>query len=64
MNGGNEGMERRKRAKEFGEKANKAVEVGGSSYPNTTLLIQDIIQQSSKMGVDMIPSPNLHSDEN
>ncbi|MFQ6655223.1 hypothetical protein Gotur_025880 [Gossypium turneri] len=46
MNEGNEGIDRRKRAKEFGEKANKAVEVGGSSYLNMTLLIQDIIQQS------------------
>ncbi|MBA0611255.1 hypothetical protein Godav_011955, partial [Gossypium davidsonii] len=32
MDEGNEGIERRKRAKEFGEKAKKAVEVGGSSY--------------------------------
>ncbi|XWS43519.1 hypothetical protein CRYUN_Cryun16bG0110800 [Craigia yunnanensis] len=45
----NEGIERRKRAKEFGEKAKKAVDVGGSSYLNMTLLIQDISQQSSKM---------------
>ncbi|KAG4161592.1 hypothetical protein ERO13_D01G065300v2 [Gossypium hirsutum] len=60
MNEGNEGIERRKRAKVFGEKANKAVEVGGSSYLNMTLLIQDIIQQSSKMGVDMIPTSHRH----
>ncbi|MBA0826739.1 hypothetical protein Goarm_011563 [Gossypium armourianum] len=49
---GNEGIERRKRAKEFGEKAKKAVEVGGSSYINMTLLVQDIIQQSSKICLD------------
>ncbi|KAE8717893.1 UDP-glycosyltransferase 73C2 [Hibiscus syriacus] len=49
MDEGDEGMERRKRAKEFGEKANKAVEFGGSSYCDITLLIQDIIQQSGKM---------------
>ncbi|KAK8563505.1 hypothetical protein V6N13_006291 [Hibiscus sabdariffa] len=49
MDEGNEGMERRKRAKEFGEMAKKAVEMGGSSYRNITLLIQDIIQQSHKM---------------
>ncbi|KAK8662085.1 hypothetical protein V6N13_091673 [Hibiscus sabdariffa] len=49
MDEGNEGMERRKRAKEFGDEAKKAVEIGGSSYSNITLLIQDIIQQSNKM---------------
>ncbi|GMJ02955.1 UDP-glucosyl transferase 73C1 [Hibiscus trionum] len=49
MDDGNEGMERRKRAKEFGEKAKKAVEVGGSSYLDMTLLIQDAIHQSQKM---------------
>ncbi|KAG4161591.1 hypothetical protein ERO13_D01G065250v2 [Gossypium hirsutum] len=50
----------RKRAKVFREKENKAIEVGGSSYLNMTLLIQDIIQQSSKMGVDMIPTSHRH----
>ncbi|GMI79971.1 don-glucosyltransferase 1, UDP-GLUCOSYL TRANSFERASE 73C5 [Hibiscus trionum] len=49
MDEGNEGIERRKRAKEFGDMAKKAVEMGGSSYCNITLLIQDIIQQSHKM---------------
>ncbi|EOY08011.1 Don-glucosyltransferase 1, putative [Theobroma cacao] len=48
MDEGKEATERRKRAKEFGEKAKKAVEVGGSSYVNMTLLIQDIMQQSHK----------------
>ncbi|KAK8476841.1 hypothetical protein V6N11_082611 [Hibiscus sabdariffa] len=49
MDDGNEGMERRRRAKEFGEKAKKAVEVGGSSYHDMSLLIQDAIHQSQKM---------------
>ncbi|XVE61621.1 hypothetical protein DITRI_Ditri06bG0055100 [Diplodiscus trichospermus] len=49
MDEGNEGIERRKRAKEFGKKAKKAVEVGGSSYLNMTLLIQDISEQSNKL---------------
>ncbi|GMI64799.1 don-glucosyltransferase 1, UDP-GLUCOSYL TRANSFERASE 73C5 [Hibiscus trionum] len=49
MDQGNEGVQRRKRAKEFGEKANKAVEIGGSSYCGITQLIQDIIQHSKKM---------------
>ncbi|KAK8563507.1 hypothetical protein V6N13_006289 [Hibiscus sabdariffa] len=49
MDDGNEGMERRRRAKEFGEKAKKAVEVGGSSYLEMTLLIQDAIHQSQNM---------------
>ncbi|KAK8475361.1 hypothetical protein V6N13_043056 [Hibiscus sabdariffa] len=49
MDDGNEGTERRKRAKEYGEMAKKAVEMGGSSYCNITLLIQDIIQQCRKM---------------
>ncbi|KAL4354341.1 hypothetical protein GQ457_06G009330 [Hibiscus cannabinus] len=44
-----EGMERRKGVKEFGEMAKKAVEMGGSSYRNITHLIQDIIQQSHNM---------------
>ncbi|KAK8563514.1 hypothetical protein V6N13_006284 [Hibiscus sabdariffa] len=49
MDDGNEGKERRRRAKEFGAKAKKAVEVGGSSYHDMTLLIQDAIHQSQKM---------------
>ncbi|MBA0755741.1 hypothetical protein Gogos_022137 [Gossypium gossypioides] len=49
MEQGNEGIEMRKRAKELGDEANKAVEVGGSSYMNITLLIQDILQQSQEM---------------
>ncbi|XP_039066120.1 UDP-glycosyltransferase 73C1-like [Hibiscus syriacus] len=46
MDEGDEGIERRKIAEKFGEKAKKAIEVGGSSYLNITSLIQDIIQQS------------------
>ncbi|KAE8717024.1 UDP-glycosyltransferase 73C5 [Hibiscus syriacus] len=49
MDEGDEGMERRQRAREFGEKAKKAVEVGGSSYRNITSLIHDVMQQSQKM---------------
>ncbi|KAA8518671.1 hypothetical protein F0562_016145 [Nyssa sinensis] len=41
------GEERRKRAREFGEMAKRAIEEGGSSYLNMTLLIQDIMQQAN-----------------
>ncbi|XP_059661054.1 UDP-glycosyltransferase 73C11-like [Cornus florida] len=43
---GKEGEERRKKAKELGEMANRAIEEGGSSQLNITMLIQDIIQQA------------------
>ncbi|GMJ11341.1 UDP-glucosyl transferase 73C1 [Hibiscus trionum] len=46
---GEEGEERRKRAKELGEMAKKAVEIGGSSYLNITRLIQDIRQRAYDM---------------
>ncbi|KAE8681190.1 putative UDP-glucosyltransferase [Hibiscus syriacus] len=49
MDEGEEGIERRKRAKEFGVMAKTAVDIEGSSYCNITLFIQDIIQQSQKM---------------
>ncbi|OMO81851.1 UDP-glucuronosyl/UDP-glucosyltransferase [Corchorus capsularis] len=49
MDQGNEGMERRKRAKEFRDKANKAVAVGGSSFRNLTKFIQDIKEQSQNI---------------
>lgn len=39
-----DGDERRKRAGELGEMAKRAVEEGGSSYLNVSLLIQDIMQ--------------------
>lgn len=43
---GEEGDKRRRKAKEFAERANKAVEEGGSSHFNMTLLIQDIVKQA------------------
>ncbi|KAE8692510.1 UDP-Glycosyltransferase superfamily protein [Hibiscus syriacus] len=52
MDEGDEGIERRKRAKEFGVMAKKAAEVGGSSYLNMTMIIQDIIHQTHKIGSD------------
>ncbi|KAI3522888.1 hypothetical protein L1887_00940 [Cichorium endivia] len=42
MEEGKEGEERRKRAKELGNMAHKAIEEGGSSHQNMTRLIQDI----------------------
>ncbi|XP_049355223.1 UDP-glycosyltransferase 73C4-like [Solanum verrucosum] len=38
---------RRKRAKELGEKAKRAMEEGGSSYLNLTQLIQDVTEQAN-----------------
>ncbi|KAB1221193.1 UDP-glycosyltransferase 73C3 [Morella rubra] len=46
MDVGEEREERRKRARELGEMAQKAVEDGGSSYVDMTLLIEDIMQQT------------------
>ncbi|WOL18928.1 hypothetical protein Cni_G27725 [Canna indica] len=40
MDGGEEGEERRRRAKELKEKAREAVEMGGSSFNNITLLME------------------------
>ncbi|KAA8516607.1 hypothetical protein F0562_016887 [Nyssa sinensis] len=51
MDGGEEGEERRRRARELGEKAKRAVE-GGSSHLNVTMLIQDIMQQANKIDRD------------
>ncbi|XVF07799.1 hypothetical protein REPUB_Repub06bG0170800 [Reevesia pubescens] len=45
MDEGEEGEERRKRARKLAKMAKKAVEEGGSSYLNITLLIEDIMQQ-------------------
>ncbi|XP_020089382.1 UDP-glycosyltransferase 73C3-like [Ananas comosus] len=42
MDEGEEGEERRTRARELGEKARRAMEEGGSSYENTKLLIREI----------------------
>ncbi|KAL0375004.1 UNVERIFIED_CONTAM: UDP-glycosyltransferase 73C3 [Sesamum radiatum] len=44
MDKGKEGSERRKRAQELGVMAKRSVEVGGSSYLNVTMLIQEIAQ--------------------
>ncbi|PSR98471.1 UDP-glycosyltransferase [Actinidia chinensis var. chinensis] len=44
------GEERRKRARELGEMAKRAVEEGGSSYLNVRLLIQDVMQQLKEKG--------------
>ncbi|XP_059646802.1 UDP-glycosyltransferase 73C3-like [Cornus florida] len=45
MDGGEEGQERRKRARELGKMANRALEEAGSSFLNMATLIQDIMQQ-------------------
>ncbi|XVE61617.1 hypothetical protein DITRI_Ditri06bG0054700 [Diplodiscus trichospermus] len=45
MNGGEEGEKRRIRAQELAQMARKAVEHGGSSYFNMSLLVQDILEQ-------------------
>ncbi|MFS8004274.1 putative trans-zeatin O-beta-D-glucosyltransferase [Helianthus anomalus] len=47
MEEGKEGEERRKRAKEIGKIANKAIEDGGSSHRNMTGLIEDIKNQAN-----------------
>ncbi|XP_058205841.1 UDP-glycosyltransferase 73C3-like [Rhododendron vialii] len=48
MRDGEEGGERRRRARELGEMAKKAVEEGGSSYLNMALLIDDVIQHANQ----------------
>ncbi|XP_058077124.1 UDP-glycosyltransferase 73C6-like [Magnolia sinica] len=48
MDEAEEGEERRKKAREFGEKARWAMEEGGSSYINMTHLIQDIMNHVLK----------------
>ncbi|XP_028789962.1 UDP-glycosyltransferase 73C2-like [Neltuma alba] len=47
MDEGEESGERRKRARELSEMAKRAVENGGSSHRNISLLIEDILQQAS-----------------
>ncbi|XP_057471644.1 anthocyanidin 3-O-glucosyltransferase 4-like [Actinidia eriantha] len=44
MDGGIEGEERRRRARQLGELANRATEEAGSSYLNITMLIKDIME--------------------
>lgn len=46
MNEGKEAEERRRRARELGEMARRAMAEGGSSYLNMTLLIQQITEQA------------------
>ncbi|XXG72785.1 hypothetical protein AAC387_Pa07g1802 [Persea americana] len=46
MGSDNEAEERRMRARELAESAKKAMEEGGSSYNNVTLLIEDIMEQT------------------
>ncbi|KAL0360314.1 UNVERIFIED_CONTAM: UDP-glycosyltransferase 73C4 [Sesamum radiatum] len=46
---GEEASEMRKRAKELGEIAKKAVEEGGSSYGNVTSLIQDAVAEQARL---------------
>lgn len=43
MDGGEEGEERRKRARKLGEMAKRATEEEGSSFKNIELLIQDVV---------------------
>ncbi|KAK6231707.1 hypothetical protein SCA6_001780 [Theobroma cacao] len=46
MDKGNEGEERRQRAKEFGKRATKAIEEGGSSYENMEMLIKFVLERT------------------
>ncbi|KAH7857821.1 hypothetical protein Vadar_016826 [Vaccinium darrowii] len=48
MRDGEEGGETRRRARELAEMAKKAIEEGGSSYLNMTLLIDDVIQNANQ----------------
>lgn len=45
LDGGEEGEMRRERARKFGGMAKKAIEEGGSSHLNLTLLIQEIMEK-------------------
>ncbi|KAG1361182.1 putative UDP-glycosyltransferase 73C5 [Cocos nucifera] len=47
-----EGNERRKRAKELGEKAKKAMEEGGSSYQSVTRLIQYVAEKAGEKAME------------
>lgn len=44
MNGGREAKQIRERVQKLGEKTERAMEEGGSSYLNMTLLLQDIME--------------------
>ncbi|KAK2364221.1 UDP-glycosyltransferase 73C6 [Trifolium repens] len=56
-----ESEERRKKIKELGEMAKKAVEKGGSSHTNITLFIQDIIQKSKDIVSSSFANGNTNS---
>ncbi|GKV30437.1 hypothetical protein SLEP1_g39245 [Rubroshorea leprosula] len=47
MDEGEEGQERRKKSRQLADMAKKALEKGGSSYLNISLLIEDIKQQAT-----------------
>ncbi|GMP84847.1 hypothetical protein CsSME_00038217 [Camellia sinensis var. sinensis] len=47
MDGGEEGEERKKRARQLGEMAKRAMEEGGSSHLNMAMLIQDIMEKAT-----------------
>nr|UXB92746.1 glycosyltransferase [Helleborus thibetanus] len=48
MGNGEEAQDRRRRARELGEMAKMAVEEGGSSYKNLTVLIEELREHSKK----------------
>ncbi|KAF0935107.1 hypothetical protein E2562_030394 [Oryza meyeriana var. granulata] len=48
MDGGEEADERRRKAKEYGEKAHRAMEKGGSSYESLTQLIDNFTLEGGK----------------
>ncbi|KAL0333408.1 UNVERIFIED_CONTAM: UDP-glycosyltransferase 73C4 [Sesamum angustifolium] len=50
MDGEEEGNERRKRAKELGEMAKRAVEEEGSSYLNMSLFIENVMAEHTNSG--------------
>ena len=50
MGEGEEADERRRKAKEYGEKAHVAMEKGGSSYENLTQLIESFRQCGGRKG--------------
>jgi UDP-glucosyltransferase 73C len=50
MGQGKEADERRRRAREYGEKAHGAMEKGGSSYENLTQLIESFGQVEARKG--------------
>ncbi|KAL6574910.1 hypothetical protein OROMI_012195 [Orobanche minor] len=53
MDEGEEGCERRKRAKELGKMAKGSVEEGGSSYRNISLMIREIAQLGNKKSEEL-----------